>query len=131
LGERAGIAQEVISRHENPGYSGLTLRTALRLAAALKVGLVMRFVPYSDVVDWAVNSTADDFLVPTLEQDTRLDDPYPAPQLLLLQGNVDSCQQSDQAGLRQYLNAEQPTSRRQSPDKLEQSPALPNAMAIA
>jgi transcriptional regulator with XRE-family HTH domain len=77
LGKRAGMAQAVISRHENPGYGRLTLKSALRLAAALEVGLVMRCVPYSELVDWAVYSTTSDLVVPKFSDDSRLDEPHP------------------------------------------------------
>jgi len=83
LGELAGIAQEVVSRHENAGYTGLTLKSALKLASALRVGLVMHFVPYSDVVDRALNLTPQDMLVPPIEKDTRLDEPFPGLALVL------------------------------------------------
>lgn len=47
LGEKAGKAQNVISRLENPDYGKFTLNTLLALAAAFDVGLMVRFVSFS------------------------------------------------------------------------------------
>jgi hypothetical protein len=69
-----GIAQEVISRLESPGYGRLTLSTALRLASAFDVGLTMRFVPLSDVLDRAIQSTQNEMVIPNSKHDARLDD---------------------------------------------------------
>jgi transcriptional regulator with XRE-family HTH domain len=59
LGELAGMRQETVSLLENPDYGRVTIRTLLRLAAAFDVGLLVRFVPYSTVVDWTVASERD------------------------------------------------------------------------
>lgn len=56
LAERVGMNQNAISRLENPFYGKATLTTLKRLAAAFDVGLVVRFVPFGELVDW-VSST--------------------------------------------------------------------------
>lgn len=47
LGKRAGMRQNAISRLEDEDYGSLSLKTALRLAAAFDVGLIFKFVPFS------------------------------------------------------------------------------------
>lgn len=56
LAERVGMNQNAISRLENPFYGKATLTTLKRLATAFDVGLVVRFVPFGELVDW-VSST--------------------------------------------------------------------------
>ena len=52
LAEEAGMNQNAISRLESPNYGKATLTTLKRLAAAFDVCLVVRFVPFSEMVDW-------------------------------------------------------------------------------
>jgi transcriptional regulator with XRE-family HTH domain len=52
LATRVGMTQNAISRLENPNYGRATLTTLRRLAATYDVGLVVRFVPFSQLVDW-------------------------------------------------------------------------------
>jgi hypothetical protein len=46
------MTQHAISRLESQGYGKPTLTTLKRLAAAMDVGLIVRFVPFSELVDW-------------------------------------------------------------------------------
>lgn len=55
LGELADMAQESISRLEDPNYGKLNLNTLKRLAAAFDIGLMVRFVPFSELVNWEIN----------------------------------------------------------------------------
>jgi len=57
LAQRAGMAQARISVMENPSYDKFSLSTLKRLRAAFDVALVVRFVPYSDVVNWTSTLT--------------------------------------------------------------------------
>lgn len=52
LGKEVGMTQNAISRLESSGYGRPTLTTLRKLAAALDVGLIVRFVPFSEMVDW-------------------------------------------------------------------------------
>ncbi len=52
LGQEVGMTQNAISRLESSGYGRPTLTTLRKLAAALDVGLIVRFVPFSEMVDW-------------------------------------------------------------------------------
>lgn len=72
LAAHAGMTQEGISRLENPDYGKLTLTTLKRLASAFDVGLAVRFVPFSHLVDWAINFSPDDLAVPDYEHDAGL-----------------------------------------------------------
>ena len=47
LAKAAGMAQARISLLENPNYENLSINTLKRVANALDVALVVRFVPYS------------------------------------------------------------------------------------
>jgi len=44
--------QNAISRLESPGYGKPTITTLKRLAAAMDVGLMVHFVPFSQMIDW-------------------------------------------------------------------------------
>jgi transcriptional regulator with XRE-family HTH domain len=52
LAEAVGMNQNAISRLESPRYGRPTIRTLKRLAAAFDVALVVRFVPFSQLVKW-------------------------------------------------------------------------------
>ncbi len=56
LAAEVGMNQNAVSRLESPEYGRPTLTTLKRFAAAFDVGLVVRFVPFSEIVDW-VNGT--------------------------------------------------------------------------
>jgi transcriptional regulator with XRE-family HTH domain len=53
LAATVGMNQNAISRLESPEYGKHTITTLRRLAAAFDVGLVVRFVPFSEMADWA------------------------------------------------------------------------------
>jgi transcriptional regulator with XRE-family HTH domain len=61
LAEKLGNAalQPMISRYENPDYGRYSITTLLELAKAFDVALVVRFAPYSELVewDWQTNSS--------------------------------------------------------------------------
>jgi len=44
--------QNAISRLESSNYGKPTITTLKRVAAALDVGLIVRFVPFSEMIDW-------------------------------------------------------------------------------
>jgi transcriptional regulator with XRE-family HTH domain len=54
-----GKLQPMISRYENPDYGRYSITTLLELAKAFDVALVVRFAPYSELVewDWQTNSS--------------------------------------------------------------------------
>jgi transcriptional regulator with XRE-family HTH domain len=61
LAEKLGNAklQPMVSRYENPDYGRYSITTLLELAKAFDVALVVRFAPYSELVewDWQTNSS--------------------------------------------------------------------------
>ena len=69
LGEKAGVAQAWVSKLEDPNYGKLTLSTLLRLASAFDVGLEVDFVPFSKVLDDALNLSQEPFKVASFEED--------------------------------------------------------------
>lgn len=52
LAELTGMNQNAISRLESEWYGKPTISTLKRVANALDVALVVRFVPFSQLVDW-------------------------------------------------------------------------------
>lgn len=92
LGEEAEMKQARISAIETPGSVNFSLETLVRLAAAFKVGLQVRFVPYSLMRDWENNFSQDTFCPTRLVEDERFLKPEPklskgetlsAPQMLI------------------------------------------------
>ena len=64
LANKTGISRATISRWEDPGYGRYTLSTLDGLAAAFDVGLMVRFAPFSDLIDWNVNLSAETLAPP-------------------------------------------------------------------
>ena len=67
LGRLCDASQPLISDWENPDNEGFTLKTLERLASALDVALIVRFAPFSELVDWSIGITNHD--VPDHEHD--------------------------------------------------------------
>jgi HTH-type transcriptional regulator/antitoxin HipB len=72
LAKQAGMRQEVISRLEQLDYGKYTITTLKRLASAFGVGLDVRFVPLSTIVDRMANLSPEDLAVPDYEHDLGL-----------------------------------------------------------
>jgi transcriptional regulator with XRE-family HTH domain len=71
LATRTGMAQAWISKLENPAYSGFSIATLKKIAFAFDVGLMIRFVPIGQLVEWELNLSNNSLQVPKFE-----DDPY-------------------------------------------------------
>jgi len=71
LAERLGDEkkQPLISAWENPNYGKYTLGTLKDLAKAFDVGLLVRFVPFSTLVDWTINLTYDVIAPPSFSEE--------------------------------------------------------------
>jgi transcriptional regulator with XRE-family HTH domain len=69
LAEAAGMSQPRISEIERPGERKLNLETLLRLASAFDVGLQVRFVPFSRLVDDDDSIHFDSFYVSPFAED--------------------------------------------------------------
>src|SRR3974377_254533 len=70
LAKEAGLQQSRISMFETPGAANVTLETLARLAAAFRVGLIVKFVPFSEMLRWE-NSFSPSYDVRRLEEDER------------------------------------------------------------
>ncbi len=69
LAREAEMKQSRISTMENPGAVNFNLETLIRLASALKVGLVVKFVSFSDMLRWENECSQDAFNVVTIDDD--------------------------------------------------------------
>ena len=66
------MTQEGVSRLESLDYGRYTLATLKKLASAFDVALVVRFEPFSQLVDSVVNLSPEDLAVPDFEHDPGL-----------------------------------------------------------
>jgi len=87
LAQEAGMQQSRISMFETPGAANLTLETLSRLAAAFKVGLVVKFVPFSEMLRWENQYSQDNFDVTRLAADTDFLNPEQEPRIANLHGH--------------------------------------------
>lgn len=75
LAERLGDEkkQPLISAWENPNYGKYTLGTLKDLAKAFDVGLLVRFVPFSTLIDWTVDLASDVIAPPSFSEEQNKD----------------------------------------------------------
>jgi transcriptional regulator with XRE-family HTH domain len=71
LADRLGGKQSLVSSWENPDYGRYNLGTLKDLAKAFDVGLLVRFVPFSTLVDWALNLTSDTIAPPSFNEEDK------------------------------------------------------------
>ena len=71
LAKLAKMAQPRIAVLENPDYDKYTVNTLKRLASALDVGLIIRFAPYGEVMDWVAGLSPEAINVPTFEEERK------------------------------------------------------------
>jgi len=74
LGDRVNMAQETISRLEDPNYGKLNLNTLKRLTSAFDVGLMVRFVPFSELVNWEINLSLESLEVSSFDEESYFKD---------------------------------------------------------
>ena len=70
LANAAEMKQSRISAAETPGAVNFNLETLVRLAAALGVGLIVKFVSFSEMLKWENGYSQDAFNPLTIEKDT-------------------------------------------------------------
>jgi len=96
LGQRIGSKQSTVSQLENPNYGRYSLKTLKELAAAFDVGLLVKFVPFSELVDWTLNLTPQRLTPPAFAQEQLAEEgnvvlgdraPTPVPIAFLLDAN--------------------------------------------
>ena len=68
------MKQEAISRLEDPNYASLTLSTLKKLASAFDVGLMVRFVPISDLAKWELGLTSESLKAVSFDEDSYFED---------------------------------------------------------
>ena len=71
LAHQMGKRQETICEWENPNYGRYTLKTLGELAAAFDVALLVRFAPFGELVDWAINLTPESLAPPSFDDELR------------------------------------------------------------
>jgi transcriptional regulator with XRE-family HTH domain len=71
LAVAAKMHQSRISMFETPGVANLTLETLAKLAAAFKVGLIVDFVPFSEMLHWENHYSQDTFDVMRIDDDAE------------------------------------------------------------
>jgi len=106
LAEKAGMLQSRISVMESQSYDKFTLSTLKKIAAAFDVNLVVRFGPFSELVEWVASLSPEQISVPSFGQDTLagieqkqvLPDGYPAKQRLVA-ADPRPYQETDYSGL--------------------------------
>jgi transcriptional regulator with XRE-family HTH domain len=68
LADEAKVTQGVISRAEDPDYGNLTLTTIGRIAAGYDLAVIVKLVPFSELVRYCENTSERDFAnLPTFE----------------------------------------------------------------
>jgi transcriptional regulator with XRE-family HTH domain len=77
LGREADMKQARVSASESPGAVNFSLETLIRFAAAFRVGLQVRFVPFSEMLDWENRYSQDEFAktVARIEDDSSFLEP--------------------------------------------------------
>ena len=69
LGSDANMKQARISVLERIGEVSFSIETLIKLASAFRVGLVVKFAPMSEMLDWENAFAPDEFHVVPLERD--------------------------------------------------------------
>lgn len=67
--QELGVKQPLVSSWENPAYGNYSLNTLKKLAKAFDVGLLVRFVPFSTLIDWTINLTSDVIAPPSFDEE--------------------------------------------------------------
>lgn len=75
LGRESGMHQSRISMFETPGAANITLDTLSKIAAGLRCGLIVEFVPFSEMLRRENSFSPDTFRVTRLEDDAEFVNP--------------------------------------------------------
>jgi hypothetical protein len=74
------MTQENVSRLEDPNYSKFTLTTLKRLASAFDVALMVRFVPFSELIEWELNLSSESLKIPSFPEESYFQDEDDMPE---------------------------------------------------
>ncbi|MBN1191722.1 MAG: helix-turn-helix transcriptional regulator [Dehalococcoidales bacterium] len=69
LSKKLDKRQPLVSSWENPNYGKYTLATLKELAKAFDVGLLVKFVPFSTLIDWSVNLKPESIAPPSFNEE--------------------------------------------------------------
>ena len=72
LAKRAGMHQSQISEIENPGNESVTLTTLKKIASALDVALMVRFVSFGELLEWESKLGPEALAPEKFDEDSRL-----------------------------------------------------------
>jgi transcriptional regulator with XRE-family HTH domain len=72
LADKIGTSQNAVFRMESPKYGNSSLATLKKWADFFDVGLVIRFAPLSEIVNWSQNLKSSSIDVPHYSHDTAL-----------------------------------------------------------
>jgi transcriptional regulator with XRE-family HTH domain len=109
LAREAEMHQSRISMFETPGMSNMTLETLAKVAAGLRAGVIVKLVPFSEMLRWENSFSLDTFDVnPRLENDHEFLHPEAQPKA----GLAKLVQPLPQGGLR---DVEQPAAASKKP----------------
>jgi len=97
LAREAELHQSRISMFETPGAANITLETLSKIAAGLRCGVVVKLVPFSEMLRWENSFSPGKFDVKRLDQDEAFLNPVSAVHEQAARGKV--------AGLRPAGNA--------------------------
>jgi transcriptional regulator with XRE-family HTH domain len=75
LGERAGMKQAAIARLENPAYGDFTVKTLLRIARAFDIGLIVRFAPFGEIVNWNQTVSVASYVPVSFDMESKTNTP--------------------------------------------------------
>jgi DNA-binding Xre family transcriptional regulator len=78
LAREAELHQSRISVFETPGAANITLETLSKIAAGLRVGVIVKFVPFHDMLRWENSFSPDTFDVERLDHDDAFLNPAAA-----------------------------------------------------
>ena len=69
LADLINVKQPLVSAWEDPNYGKYTLKTLKEMAKAFDIGLLVKFVPFSKLVDWTADLKPDDIAPPNFEEE--------------------------------------------------------------
>ena len=72
LAKALGTSQNAVSRMENPRYGKPSITTLKKVASFFDVGLVVRFAPLSEIVEWTTKLSTESIQVPDFCNDAGL-----------------------------------------------------------
>jgi transcriptional regulator with XRE-family HTH domain len=78
LAEHSGMKQSRISALEDPNWENVEIATLKRLASAFDVALTVRFIPFSELAEWASSLSEDKLLIASYVEEASKQTPVAA-----------------------------------------------------